>query len=190
MKFCPDCGGAVQLRIPPGDNRPRATCDACGAVHYQNPRIVVGCIPERHGRILLCQRAIDPRRGFWTFPAGFYEIGETLAQAAERESLEEALAHVQVGSLLAVTHLLHAAQVHMTFRAMLLDDNFGVGAESLRVGLYEEGEIPWGQLAFASIDFALRCYFADRSAGREQLHFSTAERAVGGGAAAGGSRAL
>jgi ADP-ribose pyrophosphatase YjhB (NUDIX family) len=190
MKFCPDCGGRVQPRIPSGDNRPRAICEACGAVHYQNPRIVVGCIPEWHGRILLCQRAIDPRRGYWTFPAGFYEIGETLAQAAERESLEEALARVQIGSLLAITHLLHAAQVHMTFRATLLDENFGVGEESLQVGLYEESAIPWDQLAFPSIDFALRCYFGDRRAGREQLHFSSAERALGGTAAAADSQAL
>jgi ADP-ribose pyrophosphatase YjhB (NUDIX family) len=180
----------VQLRTPPGDNRPRAICEVCGAVHYQNPRIVVGCIPEWHGRILLCQRGIDPRRGYWTFPAGFYEIGETLAQAAARESLEEALARVQVGSLLAITHLLHAAQVHMTFRATLLDEDFGVGAESLQVGLYDQSEIRWDQLAFPSIDFALRCYFADRTAGCEQLHFSTVERPVGGGAAAGGPRAL
>ncbi|HTT05352.1 MAG TPA: NUDIX hydrolase [Steroidobacteraceae bacterium] len=190
MKFCPDCGGPVQLRIPPGDNRPRAVCQACGAIHYQNPRIVVGCVPERHGRILLCQRAIDPRRGYWTFPAGFYEIGETLAQAAARESLEEALARVQIGSLLAITHLLHAAQVHMTFRATLLDEDFGVGAESLQVGLYEEREIPWDQLAFPSIHFALRCYFADRSAGVEQLHVSTAERMPAGSAAAQTSSAL
>ena len=168
----------MQLRIPPGDNRARAVCEACGAIHYQNPRIVVGCIPEWHGRILLCQRAIDPRRGYWTFPAGFYEIGETLAQAAARESLEEALARVQIGSLLAITHLLHAAQVHMTFRARLLDEDFGVGAESLQVGLYEERQIPWDQLAFPSIDFALRCYFEDRRAAREQLHFSTVERAL------------
>lgn len=180
----------MQLRIPSGDNRPRTVCESCGAVHYQNPRIVVGCIPEWDGRILLCQRAIDPRRGYWTFPAGFYEIGETLAQAAARESLEEALARVQVGSLLAITHLLHAAQVHMTFRARLLDAQFGIGAESLQVGLYEESEIRWDQLAFPSIDFALRCYFADRSAGCEQLHFSTAQRALDGGAARGKPRAL
>lgn len=190
MKFCPDCGGPVQLRIPPGDNRARAVCELCGTIHYQNPRIVVGCVPERHGRILLCQRAIEPRRGYWTFPAGFYEIGETLAQAAARESLEEALARVQIGSLLAITHLLHAAQVHMTFRATLLDEAFGVGAESLQVGLYEELEIPWDSLAFPSIDFALRCYFADRSAGREQLHFSTVDRRVPGSGAADSSRTL
>jgi len=172
------------MRIPPGDNRVRAVCERCGTIHYQNPRIVVGCVPAWHRRVLLCRRAINPRRGFWTFPAGFYEIGETLQQAAARESLEEALARVQIGSLLAVTHLLHAAQVHMTFRARLLDEDFGVGAESLEVGLYEEAQIPWDRLAFPSIDFALRCYFRDRSAGHEQLHFSTVEPAAGGATAA------
>ncbi len=91
MKFCPDCGHPVELRIPPGDNLPRAVCTACGTIHYENPRIVVGCVPEWQGRILLCQRAIEPRRGYWTTPAGFLEIGETLQNAAARESLEEAL---------------------------------------------------------------------------------------------------
>jgi ADP-ribose pyrophosphatase YjhB (NUDIX family) len=171
------------MRIPPGDNRVRAVCERCGTIHYQNPRLVVGCVPEWHGRVLLCRRAINPRREFWTFPAGFYEIGETLQQAAARESLEEALARVQIGSLLAITHLLHAAQVHMTFRARLLDEHFGVGAESLEVQLYEEAQIPWDRLAFPSIDFALRCYFEDRSAGQEQLHFSTVEPAAGGASA-------
>jgi ADP-ribose pyrophosphatase YjhB (NUDIX family) len=163
-------------------------CERCGTVHYQNPRIVVGCVPEWQGQLLLCQRAIEPRRGFWTFPAGFYEIGESLQQAAARESLEEALARVQIGSLLAVTHLLQGAQVHMTFRATLLDEGFGVGAESLQVGLFQEQQIPWDQLAFPSIDFALRCHFQDRHAGREQLHYSTVEHRTA--SAAGGHGAL
>jgi ADP-ribose pyrophosphatase YjhB (NUDIX family) len=172
MKFCPACGQPVELRIPPGDNRPRAVCTACGTIHYENPRIVVGCVPEWQGRILLCQRAIAPRRGFWTTPAGFFEIGETLQNAAARESLEEALIRVQIGSLLAITHVLHAAQVHITFRARMLDGAFGVGAETLQAGLYDESEIPWDQIAFPSISFALRCYFEDRRAARESLHFS------------------
>ncbi|MGH8205490.1 MAG: NUDIX hydrolase [Steroidobacteraceae bacterium] len=175
MKFCPACSGPVELRIPSGDNRPRAVCTACGAIHYENPRIVVGCVPEWQGRILLCQRAIHPRRGFWTTPAGFFEIGESLQSAAARESLEEAQIRVEVGSLLAITHVLHAAQVHVTFRSRMLDARFGAGAESLQVGLYQESEIPWEQLAFPSISFALRCYFEDRRAARESLHFSTIE---------------
>jgi ADP-ribose pyrophosphatase YjhB (NUDIX family) len=164
------------MRIPAGDNRLRAVCGACGAIHYENPRIVAGCVPEWQGRILLCQRAIMPRRGFWTVPAGFYELGETLQEAAARESLEEALVRVAIGSPLAITHVLHAGQVHMTFRARMLDERFGVGSETLQVGLYEEHAIPWDQIAFPSIEFALRCYFEDRRAARESLHFSTVDR--------------
>jgi ADP-ribose pyrophosphatase YjhB (NUDIX family) len=164
------------MRVPAADNRLRAVCPACGAIHYENPRIVVGCVPEWQGRILLCQRAIMPRRGFWTTPAGFYELGETLQDAAARESLEEAQVRVAIGSLLAVTHVLHAGQVHVSFRARMLDEHFGVGAETLQVGLYEERDIPWDRIAFPSIDFALRCYFEDRRLTRDMLHFSTVDR--------------
>jgi ADP-ribose pyrophosphatase YjhB (NUDIX family) len=176
MKFCPACGQPVEMRIPPGDNLPRAVCTACGSIHYENPRIVVGCVPEWQGRILLCQRAIAPRRGFWTTPAGFMENGETLQAGAARESLEEAQARVRIGSLLSITHVLHAAQVHVNFRAALLEGKFGVGAESLQVGLYDEAEIPWHQIAFPSIEFALRSHFDDRRQGMERLHFSDVHR--------------
>jgi ADP-ribose pyrophosphatase YjhB (NUDIX family) len=164
------------MRIPPGDNRPRAVCTACGSIHYENPRLVVGCVPEWQGRILLCRRAIEPRRGFWTTPAGFMENGETLQAAAARESLEEAQTRVQIGSLLAITHVLHAAQVHVNFRARMLDADFGAGIESLQVALYDEADIPWEQIAFPSIEFALRCFFEDRSRGQESLHFSDINR--------------
>lgn len=172
MKFCSTCGQPVELRIPPGDNRPRAICTACGTVHYQNPLIVAGCVPEWQGRILLCRRAIEPRRGYWTVPAGFMENGETLQAAAARESLEEAEARVEIGSLLAISHVLHADQVHISFRARLLDPNVAPGTESLEVGLYDESEIPWDDIAFPSIAFALRCYLEDRRQGVESLHFS------------------
>jgi ADP-ribose pyrophosphatase YjhB (NUDIX family) len=164
------------MRIPPGDNLARAVCTACGSIHYENPRIVVGCVPEWQGRILLCQRAIAPRRGYWTTPAGFMENGETLQAGAARESLEEAEARVQIGSLLAITHVLHASQVHVAFRAALLEGKFGIGAESLQAGLYLEAEIPWEQIAFPSIAFALRSYFEDRRLGLERLHFSDVDR--------------
>ena len=176
MKFCSACGQPVERRIPPGDNLPRAVCTACGSVHYENPRIVVGCVPEWEQRILLCRRAIAPRRGYWTTPAGFMENGETLQSAAARESQEEALARVEIGSLLTITHVLHARQVHMMFRARMLDGHFGVGAETLEAGLYHEAEIPWDEIAFPSISFALHCYFEDRRAAREQLHFSDIDR--------------
>ena len=176
MNFCPDCGQPVELRIPEGDTLPRHVCGACSAIHYHNPKIVVGCVPEHEGRILLCRRAIEPRLGFWTIPAGFMENDETLQEGAARESLEEALAQVEIGSLLAVVHVLHAHQVHVMFRARLHRPDFGVGAESLEVTLYEPGQIPWAELAFPSVRFALERYLQDRAAGREELHFTAIDR--------------
>lgn len=171
MKFCSTCGQPVAVSIPEGDHLPRHVCVGCGTIHYQNPKLVVGCVPEYQGRILLCRRAIEPRHGFWTIPAGFMENGESLQAAAARESLEEALAKVEIGSLIAIVHVLHAQQVHVMFRARLLDPNVGAGAESLEVGLFDEADIPWRDLAFRSVDFALRRYLEDRRAGRENLHF-------------------
>jgi len=178
MKFCSDCAAPLVRRVPPGDHLTRSVCSACGTVHYQNPRIVVGCVPEWEGRILLCRRAIEPRRGFWTTPAGFLETGETLQAAAARESLEEACARVEIGTLLSVTNVLHAAQVHMMFRARLLAPEFAPGAESLETGLYLEEQIPWAQIAFPSIEFGLRCFLADRRAGLAAVHFSSVEQRV------------
>jgi ADP-ribose pyrophosphatase YjhB (NUDIX family) len=173
MHFCSHCGQPVTLTVPEGDNRPRHVCTACGRIHYQNPRIVAGCVPEHEGRILLCRRAIEPRRGYWTLPAGFMENGETTQEAARRESVEEALAEVEIGSLLAVVHVLHADQVHVMFRARLPRPEFGAGAESLEVRLCGEAEIPWHDLAFRSVDYALRRYLEDRRAGFERHHFTT-----------------
>jgi ADP-ribose pyrophosphatase YjhB (NUDIX family) len=176
MNFCSHCGHPVELRIPPGDHRERFVCGHCGTIHYQNPRIIAGCVPEHEGRVLLCRRAIEPRLGYWTFPAGFMENGETVQQAAARESLEEAQAQVLIGSLLAVVRVLEAHQVHMFCRASLPRPEFGISSESLEVGLYAESEIPWEDIAFPSIEFALRRYFSDRAAGREHHYFTTAER--------------
>jgi ADP-ribose pyrophosphatase YjhB (NUDIX family) len=178
MKFCPSCGQPVEMRIPPGDNLPRAVCTACGSIHYDNPRLVVGCVPEWEGRILLCQRAIEPRRGYWTTPAGFMENGETLQGAAARESLEEALARVEIGSLLSITHVLHAHQVHVNFRGRLIDGRYGAGSESLQVGLYDEADIPWADIAFPSIEFALRSYLDDRRSATESVHYSDINRTL------------
>jgi ADP-ribose pyrophosphatase YjhB (NUDIX family) len=176
VNYCSECGKAVALRIPPGDHLPRFVCDACGTIHYQNPRIVAGCVAEWRGRILLCKRAIEPRLGYWTIPAGFMANGETTMAAAARESHEEALAKVDIGSLLAIVHVLHANQVHMMYRATLVDGTFGTGAESLESKLVEESEVPWSDIAFPSVDYALRRYFADRSAGREDLHITEIDR--------------
>jgi ADP-ribose pyrophosphatase YjhB (NUDIX family) len=176
MNFCAQCGAPVRLRVPEGDHLPRYVCEACGTIHYQNPLLVVGCVPEHEGRILLCRRAIEPRRGYWTIPAGFLENGETLQDGAARESREEALAEVQIGSLLAVVHVLHAQQVHVFFRALLPEPRFGAGAESLEVQLLRTEEIPWADIAFPSTEFALRRYLEDRAARREGHYFTTVER--------------
>jgi ADP-ribose pyrophosphatase YjhB (NUDIX family) len=172
MNFCSHCGQPVTLRVPEGDHLPRHVCTACGTVHYQNPKIVAGCVPEHEGRILLCRRAIEPRRGYWTIPAGFMENGETTQQAARRESIEEALAEVEIGSLLAVVHVLHADQVHVMFRARMPKPDCGAGTESLEVMLCDEDSIPRRDIAFRSVDFALRRYLEDRRAGLEQHHFT------------------
>lgn len=171
MKFCSNCAQPVSLSVPAGDHLPRFVCAACGTIHYENPRIIAGCVIEHEGKILLCKRAIEPRHGYWTAPAGFMENGESVQQAAAREAQEEALAQVQIGSLLAIVNVLRAHQVHMMFRATLTDPSFGIGPESLESQLYAEEEIPWHDLAFLSVEFALRRYLDDRRRGREQLHF-------------------
>ncbi|WP_263145387.1 NUDIX hydrolase [Pseudomonas sp. RIT-PI-AD] len=162
MKFCSQCGGPVSQRIPAGDNRLRYICDACSLIHYQNPRIVAGCLPVWNGQVLLCRRAIEPRRGYWTLPAGFMENGETMAQAAARETLEEACARVEALELYTLFDLPHIDQVYLFFRAELADGAFACGEESLEVRLFAEEEIPWSELAFPTVGRTLECFFADR----------------------------
>jgi ADP-ribose pyrophosphatase YjhB (NUDIX family) len=120
MKFCMNCGKTVSRKVPAGDTRARLICEGCSAIHYQNPKIVVGCVPEQDGKILLCRRAIEPRRGFWTVPAGFMELGETVAEGAARETREEACAKVEIGRLFASVDVIEAGQVHLFFAARLL----------------------------------------------------------------------
>lgn len=160
MKFCSNCGEPVSQKIPAGDTRDRWVCDACTIVHYQNPKIVVGCVPERDGKILLCKRAIEPRHGFWTVPAGFMELGETTAQGAARETLEEACAEVRIGHLFASVDVVEAGQVHLFFTAALMSD-FAAGDESLEVQMFAKDEIPWQEIAFRSGTFALKKYLED-----------------------------
>jgi ADP-ribose pyrophosphatase YjhB (NUDIX family) len=181
MKFCSDCGAPVTLRVPPGDTLPRHICDACRAIHYQNPRMIVGCIVEWDDRILLCKRAIEPRRGLWTVPAGFMENGETTFDGAVRETMEEANARVEVGPLYALYNIPHINQVYMLFRARLVDPDVSAGAETLEVRLFTEAEIPWEEIAFASIRNALTHYYDDRKQGDYKFHMGTIERAAGRG---------
>ncbi len=170
MNFCNQCGGPLGYIIPEGDNRKRYVCNQCGHIHYQNPRLVTGCVAEWEGRILLCRRAIEPRRGFWTLPAGFMENHETTAQGALRETLEEANARVELLAIYALYNLPHISQVHVMYRGRLLDPDYASGAESLEVALFAETEIPWEQLAFATVRETLTHYFADRRAGRFLVH--------------------
>jgi ADP-ribose pyrophosphatase YjhB (NUDIX family) len=175
MKFCSQCGAPVTLRVPPGDTLERHVCNACHVIHYQNPRMVVGCIVEWDDRVLLCRRAIEPRHGLWTVPAGYLEKGETIEQGAERETLEEANARIEIGPLYAVYNIPHIGQVYLLFRARLLDASVHPGAETLEVGLYTETEIPWDQLAFATVRNTLQHYFSDRRRGEFQFHMGTIE---------------
>jgi ADP-ribose pyrophosphatase YjhB (NUDIX family) len=149
-------------RVPEGDSLPRQVCDHCGFVHYVNPRLVVGCVVVHENRLLLCRRAIEPRRGYWTVPAGFMEERETTAAGAAREALEEARARVEVGPLLALYNVPRISQVHLFYRARLLEPRFGAGEETLEARLFEWDEIPWPELAFPSVRFALRAYAATR----------------------------
>ncbi|WPP00859.1 NUDIX hydrolase [Pseudomonas sp. HR96] len=167
MKFCSQCGKPVDQRIPEGDNRLRYVCGHCDTIHYQNPNIVAGCLPVWQGKVLLCRRAIEPRLGYWTLPAGFMENGETLQQAACRETDEEACARVSNLELYTLFDLPHISQVHVFFRAELADLDFAVGPESLEVQLFDESAIPWSELAFPTVGHTLKYFFADRV----QQHF-------------------
>ena len=174
MKFCPECGAAVARRVPPGDALPRDVCDACGSIHYQNPKLVLGSIPvwEEGGevRLLLCRRAIEPRYGYWTLPAGFMENGESAGDAAARETLEEAGARIELQGAFSMISVPYVNQVHVFFRARLLDLDFKAGVESLEVALFEEARIPWKDIAFRTVGLTLKHWFADRSRGAFGFH--------------------
>ena len=170
MKFCANCGAKVVQRVPPGDSLPRWVCDECGEIHYQNPKVVVGTIPEHEGRILLCRRAIEPRYGYWTLPAGFMENDETTAHAAARETAEEAGANIEMGEPFTLISVPRVNQVHLYYRARLRNLEFKPGEESLEVALMEESEIPWKQIAFRTVGLTLKHWFADRSSGSFRFH--------------------
>jgi ADP-ribose pyrophosphatase YjhB (NUDIX family) len=165
IKFCNSCGSGVIHRIPEGDSLARAVCDACGNIQYQNPKIVVGCLPVHDDRILICRRAIEPRYGLWTLPAGFMENEESASQGAAREALEEANARVEIEDLYTVYSIPHISQVYMMFRAKLLDPDVSPGIESLEVKLVTPAEIPWNELAFAMVKRTLEHYIEDRKTG-------------------------
>ncbi|MHB1101093.1 MAG: NUDIX hydrolase [Burkholderiales bacterium] len=173
MKYCSDCGSPVEFRIPSGDSLPRHVCPVCHTVHYQNPKIVVGCIPEMRGRVLLCRRAIEPGYGLWTLPAGFMENSEAADAGAARETLEEACARVEIGPLYAFYNLPVLSQVYLIFRGELLDNDFCAGEETLEVGLFSEHEVPWNNIAFTVVKETLQRYFEDLKGGHFRFHFAT-----------------
>jgi len=171
MKFCSACGSSVKILIPAGDNRERHVCVACETVHYNNPRIITGCLPVYQDQVLMCRRAIEPRLGFWTLPAGFLELGETVAQGAARETVEEAGAQVNIGELYCMFNLPHIGQVYMMYLAELPEPVFEAHTEeSLEIRLFTEQEIPWRELAFRTMWRTLHHYFEDRKTGRFSLH--------------------
>lgn len=165
MKYCMECGEEVTIRVPEGDHAPRHVCVACGTVHYRNPKVIVGCIPEFDGKVLMCRRNIEPRRGFWTFPAGFLELHETSAQGAAREAFEESGATVDIGELLTVIDCPDVGQVYLIYRASLREPKFHPTPESSEVELMAENEIPWDHIAFRTIWRSLKHYYEDRAAG-------------------------
>ena len=170
MKFCSACGSSVSHRIPDGDHLPRYICDTCETIHYQNPRIIAGCIPEWQDKILLCRRAIEPRHGLWTLPAGFMENDETTCQGAARESFEEAHAEMENMSLYCMFSIPHISQVYMMYRGSLKNGIASPGLESLEVQLFDENEIPWDELAFPVIKETLQLYFEDKKQGTYRVH--------------------
>jgi ADP-ribose pyrophosphatase YjhB (NUDIX family) len=170
VKYCSHCRANLVITIPEGDNRERYTCPACETIFYQNPRIIAGCIPVYKDQVLLCRRAIEPRKGCWTLPAGFMENGESTIEAAQRETWEEALAKTDIGSLFSICNIPHLNQVHLFYLATLPKPEFGVGEESLEVELFFEADIPWRELSFGTVKHSLQRFFRDRKMGQQLPH--------------------
>jgi ADP-ribose pyrophosphatase YjhB (NUDIX family) len=178
MRYCSLCAAPVSHRIPDGDNLPRYVCDTCDTIHYQNPRIVAGALALHEGRILLCQRAIEPRHGYWTLPAGFMENGETIEEAAARETLEEARAQISIDALYTIVNVPHISQVHMMYIGRLDTPFHEPGPESLDTRLVLPEEIPWDELAFPSVRFTLENFMSDRGEERYPLRSTVVHRSA------------
>ena len=177
LNFCSCCGASVELIVPSGDTRIRHVCIACHTVHYQNPRIVAGCLVTHENRVMLCKRGIEPRAGYWTFPAGFQELGETTSECATRETVEESNAAVELVSLYALYDLPYISQVYLFYRARLVSD-FEPGLETIDVRLFEEHQIPWNELAFPAVAETLAHYLEDRKSGKFEIHVEILSRTL------------
>ncbi|MDN5862735.1 MAG: NUDIX hydrolase [Salinisphaera sp.] len=170
FQYCPRCGAPIERGIPSGDDRERDICTRDGEIFYHNPLVVVGTVTEWQGRILMCRRAIEPRAGFWTLPAGFLELGETASDAGRRETREEACAKIEMGPLFSFINVPDIGQIHMFYRATLADGQHMPGPESVETALLQENDIPWSQLAFPTIAVTLKRYLGDRRNGEYGTH--------------------
>jgi ADP-ribose pyrophosphatase YjhB (NUDIX family) len=154
----PPPGPRFERRVPQGDTTERYVCGDCGHIYYSNPKIVVGSVVAHDGKILLCRRAIEPRKGYWTLPAGYLEEHETPEDGAKREAKEEAMCDIVLDALLAVYSIARISQVQLMYRARLAHPGFAAGPESLEVKLFAWEDIPWTELAFPSVHWALERY--------------------------------
>ena len=170
MKFCSNCASPVSQSVPPGDNRPRYCCDECDTIHYQNPNMVLGTVPVFEDRILLCRRAIEPRHGYWTLPAGFMEHHETVAEGAARETREEAGIEFELGDVFSILSVPHVGQVHLFYLADMTSPVIDPGPETLEAALFDEKDIPWDEIAFQTVERTLRWYLEDRRSQQWILH--------------------
>ena len=172
IQHCRACGAPAVYRTPADDNRERAVCTACGTIHYENPVNVVGTLPVWEDKVLLCRRNIEPRRGLWTLPAGFMELGETSEEGAIRETVEEAGARIELDGLFTMINVVRVGQIHLFYRARMLDTSLDPGPETIEAQLFAEADVPWDEIAFRTTKKTLECFFDDRRAGRFAMHFA------------------
>lgn len=173
MNFCGNCGHKTTEKIPLGDHQLRRVCTQCGSIHYVNPKVICGALAVWENKVLLCRRAIEPRYGLWTLPAGYMELFETMEQGSARETREEAEAEIDIEQLYCMYNIPRIGQIYVLFKANIIDGKFGAGEETIESRLFTEDEIPWDQLAFPSVERTLRHYFEDRKTNIFPQHLET-----------------
>lgn len=173
MNFCVICGHKTAEKIPLGDHQLRRVCTDCGNIHYINPKVICGALVVWENKVLMCRRAIEPRYGLWTLPAGYMELFETMEQGAARETREEAEAEVEIEQLYCMYNIPRIGQIYVLFKANLVNGQFGSGEETIESRLFSEDEIPWSELAFPSVERTLRHYFEDRKTNQFDMHLET-----------------
>ena len=173
QKYCSYCASSISIKIPTDDNRERAVCNKCGAIFYDNPKLVSGCLLTWEDKILLCKRATEPRLGYWTLPAGFLENNETVEEGALRETMEEAGAKSHNTKLFMMCNLPNISQIYMIYQGDLADGKFSAGIESEEVKLFSQEQIPWDNIAFSVILRTIKLYYQDLKNGNMNIHFET-----------------